>query len=156
MSALCTCDHGLVSMPWLIFCAFRAENGCFASIPNRSEGPAESVWHKLVTGTHNSWRQPVLEILAYYTERTPGSHVEDRGISIIWRYANTGDHGQATPMSARHKRLSTMSLSADESPIYEDGKGNEAYLWARRQAAEVQNHIMVDFLIYMRYAGDCG
>lgn len=30
----------------------------------------------------------------------------------------------------------------DEVPTFVNGKGNEAYHWARRQAAEVQNHIM--------------
>lgn len=128
-------------------CPFSAENGCFVSLPERqAAGPLDGrVWHKLVTGVHESWRQPVLEILRYYTERTPGSMIDDRGISIVWRYANTSEAGSG---SRRGSTTSQASLDPSEEhntevPIYKNGLGNEAYHWARRQAAEVQNHIMV-------------
>lgn len=106
-------------------------------------------WHKLVSGAHDSWRQPVLEILRYYTERTPGSMIDDRGISIVWRYANTQDD---TDIESRRGSVASETGTdasgdhANETPIFKDGVGNEAYHWARRQAAEVQNHIMVSTL----------
>lgn len=103
-------------------------------------------WHKLVSGVHESWRQPVLEILRYYTERTPGSVIDDRGISIVWRYANTEEGlagGSRRGSIASKQDDEFQSEDSTEVPIYKDGVGNEAYHWARRQAAEVQNHIMV-------------
>lgn len=125
-----------------------AENGCFVSLPERhpNASPNGRVWHKLVSGVHESWRQPVLEILRYYTERTPGSMIDDRGISIVWRYANTaegsGDESRRSSIVSEEEEDARCEIST-EVPIYKDGVGNEAYHWARRQAAEVQNHIMV-------------
>lgn len=49
--------------------------------------------------------------MSYFTERTPGSWLEDRGASVCWRFWSAGD-----------------------------SKSQEA-LWSRRQAAEVQNLI---------------
>lgn len=130
---------------------FSAENGCFVSLPERqnSEPLNGRVWHKLVSGVHESWRQPVLEILRYYTERTPGSMIDDRGISIVWRYANTTEDQNPDSRRASIASATDDGSSEDlhsEAPIYKDGVGNEAYHWARRQAAEVQNHIMVSSL----------
>jgi trehalose-6-phosphatase len=121
----------------------RVENGCFVSLPERQATVMleKRQWHKLVSGTHESWRQPVLEILRYYTERTPGSVIDDRGISIVWRYANTTE--DAHPHGLQLAGASHNGHLSNEMPIYKDGTGNEAYQWARRQAAEVQNHIMV-------------
>ena len=47
-----------------------AENGCFVQHCNQRD------WHSLVDGFNLEWRTPVLEILDYFTERTPGSWVE--------------------------------------------------------------------------------
>ena len=91
-------------------------------------------WHKLVDSTHTSWRQPVLNALTYYTERTPGSYIDDRGVSIVWRYANTEDSETADGVE--------INPEDDQRPRFVNGQGNEAYNWARRQATEVQNHIM--------------
>ena len=57
-----------------------AENGCFIKYPNTSE------WTELLPDTDLSWRQNVLEILEYYTERTPGSEIENKEISISWNW----------------------------------------------------------------------
>lgn len=135
----------------LTYIPFSAENGCFVSLPERqnSEPLNGRVWHKLVSGVHESWRQPVLEILRYYTERTPGSMIDDRGLSIVWRYANTTEDQDSGSRRASIRSATDDASSEDlhsEAPIYKDGVGNEAYHWARRQAAEVQNHIMVSFL----------
>lgn len=118
------------------------------SVPERhaSEPLNGRVWHKLVHGSHESWRQPVLEILRYYTERTPGSMIDDRGISIVWRYANTVEtSGEDSRRNSSESKEDEEAHSENlaEVPTYKDGHGNEAYHWARRQAAEVQNHIMV-------------
>lgn len=129
----------LHALTWL--CPYpRAENGCFVSLPLKgTSGELRRTWHKLIQGTHESWRQPVLEILEYYQRRTPGSFVDDRGLSIVWRYANMNGHGSQGILSGQDSE----AAQTDEAPRYENGIGNEAYKWARRQAAEVQNHIMV-------------
>ncbi|KAI6030068.1 glycosyltransferase family 20-domain-containing protein [Pisolithus marmoratus] len=75
-----------------------AENGCFVKtreISNKSG--------------------PCVEILNYFTERTPGSFVEERATSVVWRFWTA-----TSPSSDSH---------------YSDRN------WARRQAAEAQNHI---------------
>lgn len=126
-----------------------AENGCFAALPLDSKKQKnERQWHKLVSGTHDTWRAPVLEILRYYTERTPGSCIEDRGISIVWRYANTGSQGSegVLGITGKSPKIAQHQSHCDEPPKYIDGQGNEAYQWARRQAAEVQNHVMVNYI----------
>jgi trehalose-6-phosphatase len=51
-----------------------------------------------------------------FSERTPGSYVEDRGSSIVWRFSNAG----------------ARELAGEETPDH---------AWAKRQAAEAQNHV---------------
>jgi len=89
---------------------FVAENGCFVKpIPRKS---GESSWITMVANFNLTWKNACIEILNYFTERTPGSFVEEREASIVWRYFSGDDAVDA---------------------------GDRA--WARRQAAEAQNHI---------------
>ncbi|KAH9990884.1 alpha-trehalose-phosphate synthase [Russula vinacea] len=89
---------------------FVAENGCFVKpIPGKS---GESSWITMVANFNLTWKNSCIEILNYFTERTPGSFIEERDASIVWRY-----------------------FSGDEAV----DSGDRA--WARRQAAEAQNHI---------------
>ncbi|KAI0370930.1 hypothetical protein BV20DRAFT_966016 [Pilatotrama ljubarskyi] len=88
-----------------------AENGCFIKPPAGREGKAD--WINMVANFNLTWKAPCLEILQYFTERTPGSFIEEREASVVWRFwteKNVDDH------------------AAD-------------WQWARRQAAEAQNHI---------------
>ncbi|KAK0553279.1 Trehalose-6-P synthase/phosphatase complex subunit [Tilletia horrida] len=87
-----------------------AENGCFVKHCGESDSNS---WISMVGGFNLQWRAPVKDILAYFTERTPGSWMEDRGASICWVYWNE-ELGEPTSHEAQ---------------------------WARRQAAEVQNLI---------------
>jgi hypothetical protein len=50
-----------------------------------------------------------------FTERTPGAYIEDRGTSIVWRFSDTGKT-EGDELSGEH-------------------------VWAKRQAAEAQNHV---------------
>ncbi|OSD03743.1 glycosyltransferase family 20 protein [Trametes coccinea BRFM310] len=88
-----------------------AENGCFIKpLPDR-EGKAN--WISMVANFNLTWKAPCLEILQYFTERTPGSFIEEREASVVWRFwteKNVQDHASD-------------------------------WQWARRQAAEAQNHI---------------
>lgn len=83
-----------------------AENGCFV------RHCASPTWTSLVDGFNLQWRKPVLEILAYFTERTPGSWIEERQASVSWHF--------------------------NERTEAETGAERQ---WAHRQAAEVQSLI---------------
>ncbi|KAF9490894.1 alpha,alpha-trehalose-phosphate synthase [Pleurotus eryngii] len=86
-----------------------AENGCFIKTrPSRGQPPT---WVNMVANFNLTWKSSCLEILDYFTERTPGAFVEEREASIVWRFWT----GPETDSPDRQ--------------------------WARRQAAEAQNHI---------------
>ncbi|TFK50600.1 alpha-trehalose-phosphate synthase [Heliocybe sulcata] len=87
-----------------------AENGCF--IKTRPSRNGEAQWIDMVANFNLSWKSLCMELLNYFTERTPGSFVEEREASIVWRF---------------------WSGPPDES------SGDRQ--WALRQAAEAQNHI---------------
>ncbi|KAJ2704312.1 Trehalose-6-P synthase/phosphatase complex synthase subunit [Coemansia sp. IMI 203386] len=46
-------------------------------------------WYGLVQHTDPQWRQTVLPLFQHYTERTPGSFIEEKEIDITWHYRNT-------------------------------------------------------------------
>ncbi|WFD03389.1 hypothetical protein MOBT1_002078 [Malassezia obtusa] len=85
---------------------FVAEDGCFVQHCGTRE------WTSLVDGFNLEWRTPVLEILNYFTERTPGSWVEEHHAAISWHF----------------DERSQESTAAERQ-------------WAHRQAAEVQSLI---------------
>ncbi|KIJ64234.1 glycosyltransferase family 20 protein [Hydnomerulius pinastri MD-312] len=86
-----------------------AENGCFIKTRETKKSPAK--WIDMVGNLNLTWKGPCIEILNYFTERTPGSFVEEREASVVWRFWT----GPTDDCSDRQ--------------------------WARRQAAEAQNHI---------------
>lgn len=83
---------------------FVAEDGCFV------KHAGENFWNSLVAPMD---LRPVREILSYFSERTPGSYIEERSASVCWRFWND--------------KLG-------------DRNSHEAQ-WARRQSAEVANLI---------------
>ncbi|KAJ6604163.1 alpha,alpha-trehalose-phosphate synthase [Mycena vulgaris] len=112
-----------------------AENGCYIrpkTAPHRSSmgsplsgrrsgadlSPVNTAatlpggWINMVATFNLTWKSSCTEILNYFTERTPGSFVEEREASIVWRFW-TGE---------------TSADCGDRQ-------------WALRQAAEAQNHI---------------
>ncbi|KAI6023022.1 glycosyltransferase family 20 protein [Pisolithus microcarpus] len=93
-----------------------AENGCFVKtreIGKKSNGQSNGArWINMVANLDFAWKGPCIEILNYFTERTPGSFVEERATSIVWRFWTASSHSHYSDRS-----------------------------WARRQAAEAQNHI---------------
>ncbi|KAI0315017.1 alpha-trehalose-phosphate synthase [Amylostereum chailletii] len=96
-----------------------AENGCFIKTPPGKSGGSPD-WISMVANFNLTWKSACLEILNYFTERTPGSFVEEREASVVWRFY-TG------------KKVDTTD-----------------FLWARRQAAEAQNHIFDRFFLMLR------
>lgn len=88
-----------------------AENGCFIKTLGSSQGSGE--WLNMVANFNLTWKSSALEILNYFTERTPGAVVEEREASLVWRFW-------------------TDPTKPVDSPDRQ---------WARWQAAEAQNHI---------------
>jgi len=43
-------------------------------------------WQDLTSGLDFSWKNDVLPIFEFYTERTPGSFIEQKKSSITWHY----------------------------------------------------------------------
>lgn len=61
-----------------------AEHGCFLrTIQEPIENPT---WISMVDLQELHWHQDVLPIMEYYTERTPGSFIEVKTVSITWHY----------------------------------------------------------------------
>ncbi len=46
-------------------------------------------WHSLVPTESHKWREGVLEVLKMYTNRTPGSFIEDKGHALTWHYRSS-------------------------------------------------------------------
>lgn len=86
-----------------------AENGCFIKPPG-TEGKGD-IWISMVSDLDDSWIPAAREILHYFTERTPGSFIDESDASATWRFWS------------------------DEHDV------DAERLWARRQAAEAQNHL---------------
>ncbi|KIK68474.1 glycosyltransferase family 20 protein [Collybiopsis luxurians FD-317 M1] len=88
-----------------------AENGCFLKTIEPSVAGGTGTWITMVANLNMTWKTSCLEILNYFSERTPGSFVEEREASVVWRF---------------------WTGPSEDSPDRQ---------WARRQAAEAQNHI---------------
>lgn len=56
-----------------------AEHGCFIKYPSGK-------WINLSQEIDLSWKNDVLPIFEYYTERTPGSFIEHKASSLTWHY----------------------------------------------------------------------
>jgi trehalose-phosphatase len=59
---------------------YSAEHGIFLKAPQNHS------WLNLLEGMDLSWKNDVLPIFEYYTERTPGSFVEHKSFSLTWHY----------------------------------------------------------------------
>ncbi|RUS25312.1 trehalose-phosphatase-domain-containing protein [Jimgerdemannia flammicorona] len=57
-----------------------AEHGCF------TKGPDSKKWINLTEELDMSWKNDVIEIFTYYTERTQGSFIEHKRSSLTWHY----------------------------------------------------------------------
>ncbi|KAI7884621.1 hypothetical protein K492DRAFT_158031 [Lichtheimia hyalospora FSU 10163] len=72
-------ERDLGSIPKLGLCA---ENGFHIRSPGES-------WQRMRSDVDISWMSAVKQIFQYYTERTPGSYIETKDISIVWHYRST-------------------------------------------------------------------
>ncbi|KAJ3105009.1 hypothetical protein HDU97_008617 [Phlyctochytrium planicorne] len=69
--------NSFIGLPNVGLCA---ENGSFFMYANKSR------WETTLTDQDLSWRKQVMEIFEFYADRTPGSYIEQKEISIVWHY----------------------------------------------------------------------
>jgi len=66
----------------------------------------------LVDGIDMKWREPVRNILDYFTERTPGAWIEERSTTITWYFCE-GTTNQQDVAWARRQASEVQSLITD-------------------------------------------
>lgn len=64
-----------------------AEHGCFVRRPRNGSGVIPD-WDNAIEHLDNSWKVTVSDLFLDYTERTPGSSVENKDVNITWHYRN--------------------------------------------------------------------
>lgn len=72
-------------------------------------------WYCLVEQIDPSWKETIRPLFQHYTERTPGSFIEEKEINLTWHYRNADPEfgsWQATELQVNlEKLLSHMALS---------------------------------------------
>ncbi len=104
----------------------RAEHGCYyrhppslssspSPSPSLHESKSESEWVRMVDEVDTSWRDTIRPLFQHYTERTPGSFIEEKEINLTWHYRNTDPEfgaWQAAELQVNlEKILSHMAVS---------------------------------------------
>ncbi|TPX57980.1 hypothetical protein PhCBS80983_g03460 [Powellomyces hirtus] len=80
MSGRCKSEmEEFVGIPNVGLCA---ENGCYLKYANKN------TWETMLPDHDLSWRKQVMEIFEYYTDRTPGSYIEQKEIGMVWHYGH--------------------------------------------------------------------
>ncbi|CAO3615110.1 unnamed protein product [Cunninghamella echinulata] len=107
-----------------------SEHGCFYKHPLKIRDKVNPVasssdgklvkaedgnWYCLVEQIDPSWKETILPLFEHYTERTPGSFIEEKEINLTWHYRNADPEfgsWQATELQVNlEKLLSHMALS---------------------------------------------
>ncbi|KAJ2964999.1 hypothetical protein NQZ79_g143 [Umbelopsis isabellina] len=107
-----------------------AEHGCFykhpASICDQIDPTSQAAdgkvikeedgkWYCLVDQVDPSWKETIRPLFQHYTERTPGSFIEEKEINLTWHYRNADPEfgtWQATELQVNlEKLLSHMALA---------------------------------------------
>eukprot|EP00158_Paraphelidium_tribonemae_P005776 Partr_v1_DN27518_c0_g1_i2_m30477 putative synthase len=68
-----------------------AEHGCFYKHPRAliSANEPDGGWKRLVQPHYDmSWKEIIRPLFQHYTERTPGSFIEEKEINLTWHYRN--------------------------------------------------------------------
>ncbi|KAL7751082.1 Trehalose-6-P synthase/phosphatase complex synthase subunit [Sorochytrium milnesiophthora] len=79
-----------------------AEHGCFYKHPDALHFNVDALdeeerkrltvdedgWVRLVNHIDSSWRDTIRPLFQHYTERTPGSFIEEKEVNITWHYRN--------------------------------------------------------------------
>ncbi|TPX54655.1 hypothetical protein SeMB42_g00167 [Synchytrium endobioticum] len=112
-----------------------AEHGCFYRHPNKPglenlddngnnhlNDPSDTTirrrqdgWFALVDSVDPSWRETIRPLFKHYTERTPGSFIEEKEVNMTWHYRNADPEfgsWQAAELQVNlEKILSHMAVS---------------------------------------------
>ncbi|KAG0262815.1 Trehalose-6-P synthase/phosphatase complex synthase subunit [Mortierella polycephala] len=96
-----------------------AEHGCFykhpADEPVKLVKDAGNGWFRSVDQVDASWRETIRPLFKHYTERTPGSFIEEKEINMTWHYREADPEfgtWQATELQVNlEKLLAHMALS---------------------------------------------
>ncbi|RKP27446.1 glycosyltransferase family 20-domain-containing protein [Syncephalis pseudoplumigaleata] len=93
-----------------------AEHGCFYKHPPYRVGKdVGNGWYCLVESADRSWRDTIVPLFLHYTERTPGSFIEEKEINITWHYRNADPEfgaWQASELQVNLEKILThMALS---------------------------------------------
>ncbi|KAJ2188157.1 Trehalose-6-P synthase/phosphatase complex synthase subunit, partial [Coemansia sp. RSA 530] len=83
-------DVGLVAEHGLFYRHPQAV-GQLQGLTQGPQGPMQDAdgWTCLVEHTDPQWRETVLPLFQHYTERTPGSFIEEKEVDLTWHYRNT-------------------------------------------------------------------
>ncbi|CDF33503.1 unnamed protein product [Chondrus crispus] len=71
--------------------------------------PHSTTWESLITVSDTSWRLSVIPILQYFTERTPGAHLEAKDNIVTWHFRD------ADPMFGSWQAKELQLLLAENS-----------------------------------------
>ncbi|KAJ1978472.1 Trehalose-6-P synthase/phosphatase complex subunit [Dimargaris xerosporica] len=83
-----------------------AESGCLI----RYQGTDRWEWQ--TQPDDMPWRDPVLKILNYYQERTPGSRVETKEVALVWHYGSAANPSYGAWQAAECQNHIEDALSA--------------------------------------------
>ena len=125
---------------------FSAEHGCFIKPPHESD------WTNLVEDVDLSWHPEVIQLLSYFTERTPGSFIEEKHVSIVWHY-RLADQDFGTWQAKDCKNLLENTLLSKYPIELIFGKKNLEIRPALMNKGEVSNRIYsayspnIDFIL---------
>ncbi|ORX95026.1 hypothetical protein K493DRAFT_220088 [Basidiobolus meristosporus CBS 931.73] len=108
-----------------------AEHGCFYKHPlslrnfdpnqtsevekGKFVKPETNGWYRLVEQVDPTWRDTIRPLFQHYTERTPGSFIEEKEVNLTWHYRNADPEfgsWQASELQINlEKLLSHMALA---------------------------------------------
>lgn len=128
-----------------------AEHGCYLR-PVPAEGEHGSTWQTMIIEAELTlWQPKALELMEYYTERTPNSFIERKSASLSWHYRQCDDEvGERQALELLSLLESTFSLGSLAEVI-----SGKKVIEARPKAAnkgKIASHLMhrhhpVDFAL---------
>ncbi|MFC1761677.1 bifunctional alpha,alpha-trehalose-phosphate synthase (UDP-forming)/trehalose-phosphatase [Planctomycetota bacterium] len=125
--------------------AMAAEHGAWIKQRHRNWQPSEP--------SHNDWKPSFRSILELFTDRTPGSWVEEKDYSLVWHF-RAADH-ELAGMRVQELRDALMSLTANEDlAVYEGNKILEIRKGGINKGKVVENFLSQDAWSFILAAGD--
>ena len=76
----------------------------------------------MVDQVDTSWRETIRPLFQHYTERTPGSFIEEKEINLTWHYRNTDPEfggWQATELQVNLEKILSHVAVSVPFPFFE-------------------------------------